>query len=68
MSGRDRFLRLHHFEIVCDTGREAILRLGESLVRKIHRTLRNLNLVGGRFQVEQRVADVLIDLARTSAN
>ena len=47
MRRRYRFLCLHHFEVVGDSGGKAILRLRERLIGKIHRALGDFHLIGG---------------------
>src|SRR5579864_455229 len=56
------FLRLDNFQIISYAGSEAIAGLIEGLIRKIQRLSGNGNLVGGRIQIKQRGADIIVDL------
>ena len=54
-------LRLNHFYVVGDARGEAILRLGDRLLRKVQAGPRDLDLLRGRFQIQQCVLDLLLD-------
>ena len=55
-------MRLHHFEVVGCAAGKSVARLSERLLSEIDVALGYGNLIGGRLQVQQRVADVLLDL------
>src|SRR5208337_2916499 len=54
--------RLDDFQVIGNASGESVTRLCERLLRQINGTLRDLDLLGGRFQVEQSVANILINL------
>ena len=59
--GGDRFLRLHNLQIVGDSGSEAVLRLGESLLGQVYRAACDFDLLRGSIEIEQRGTDFVID-------
>ena len=64
VGGRDRFLRLHHFDVVRHAGREPVPRLHQRLIGQIQIILRHGHLIGCGANVQKRRANLVIDLAR----
>ena len=58
---RDRFLRLHDFDVAGDAGGEAIARLGQLLVGEVARLAGDRQLPGGRVEIEKRRAHLVVD-------
>src|SRR5207248_9367469 len=58
---RDGFLRLRHFEVVCNAGGEAVSCLGKLLRRQVARLGRDLELLAAGLQIEKRAADFVVD-------
>src|SRR5579864_7876968 len=59
----NRFLGLHYFQIVSNSGGEAILRLSERLFGQFDGTAGNLDLFGRGIKIEQGRTDFVIDAA-----
>ena len=62
MRARDRFLSLNHLYRVGDSGGKPVARLGERLFRKVDIALGDSDLLGCRLKVQQRGANVRVDL------
>ena len=57
------FLGLDHLQVVYHARREAVLRLSQSLIGQIQRTLRHRNLIRSRLKVHERGTDLVVNAA-----
>ena len=61
--GGDRFLRLHHLEVIGHARAGTVLRLGERLVSKVDVALCYVHEFGGGLEVEEGSPHLVVNLA-----